>query len=146
MWIYCILNILLLYYVCDTKYLSYDEFRGKSYNISYNDRSFMINNQRTLLFSGTIHYPRLSPGQWKPMLMKFKNDGLNTIQTYTFWNLHEPVYDFSGKHEYIFDGRANLTQFLSVAAEVGLFVNIRVGCVHTSVFDMRIYWYTIVLL
>ena len=51
-----------------------------------------------------------------------KQNGLNTVQTYVFWKLHEQkrgTYDFSG--------RANLRQFLQDAADAGLFVNLRIG-------------------
>ncbi len=51
-----------------------------------------------------------------------KQNGLNTVQTYVFWNIHEQqrgTYDFSG--------RANLSQFLQEAANAGLFVNLRIG-------------------
>ena len=51
-----------------------------------------------------------------------KYQGLNTIQTYVFWNFHEQkqgVLDFSG--------RANLSLFLQEAANAGLFVNLRIG-------------------
>lgn len=50
-------------------------------------------------------------------------DGLNMIETYVFWNIHEPV---QGK-PYIFDGYANLTLFIEKAARAGLFVNLRIG-------------------
>jgi beta-galactosidase GanA len=51
-----------------------------------------------------------------------KNQGLNTIQTYVFWNIHEQkqgVLDFRG--------RTNLSRFLEEAANAGLFVNLRMG-------------------
>jgi hypothetical protein len=51
-----------------------------------------------------------------------KQNGLNTVQTYVFWNIHEQqrgTYDFSG--------RANLHQFLQDAANAELFVNLRLG-------------------
>ena len=50
-------------------------------------------------------------------------DGLNMVETYIFWNLHEfkrgQVYDFSGN--------ANWTLFVEKAAQAGLFVNLRIG-------------------
>jgi beta-galactosidase GanA len=51
-----------------------------------------------------------------------KNQGLNTVQTYVFWNMHgqkQDVLDFSG--------RANLSRFLQEAANAGLVVNLRIG-------------------
>ncbi len=58
-------------------------------------------------------------------------DGLNTVQTYIYWNLHEPVqgqgYDFSGNK--------NWTQFVELAAEAGLFVVLRIGPFVASEWD-----------
>ena len=46
---------------------------------------------------------------------------------YTFWNVHE--HDLSDPRVYDFTdaSRANLTRLLATAAEVGLFVNVRLG-------------------
>ena len=108
-------------------YVTYDSLDGKPYNVTYDSRSFIIDGRRTLLLSGGIHYARVSEGQWKDVLIKAKNDGLNTIQTYIFWNFHEAYYNFDGNHIYNFEGRRNLSQFIKTAGDVGLFVNIRVG-------------------
>ncbi|CAF1003610.1 unnamed protein product [Adineta steineri] len=62
------------------------------------------------------------PGMWPYIMSMTKQNGLNTVQTYVFWNIHEQkrgTYDFSG--------RANLSQFLQDAANAGLFVNLRIG-------------------
>lgn len=55
-----------------------------------------------------------------------KDDGLNMVETYVFWNLHEPT-QLSGSLKYNFEGYANLTLFLEKAASAGLFVNLRIG-------------------
>jgi hypothetical protein len=102
--------------------ITYEHVRGSPYNVSYDHRAITINGQRTLLISGVIHYPRSTPGMWPYLFKMAKNQGLNTIQTYVFWNIHEQkqgVLDFSG--------RANLSKFLQDAADAGLFVNLRIG-------------------
>ena len=66
-------------------------------NITYDHRSFIINGKRELLIVGAIHYPRSSPGMWPHLFKKSKEAGINAIDTYVFWNLHEPIegqYDF----------------------------------------------------
>ena len=72
--------------------------------IKYDHRSFIINGNRELLLVGAIHYPRSSPGMWPHLMEKTKAAGLNAIDTYVFWNLHEPeegVYDFeTGRTDY----------------------------------------------
>ena len=80
-----------------------------------------------VVLGGSVHYPRFSPGQWPDILKKAREDGLNHVEVYVFWNIHEFTYDFSGKHVYNFEGRANLPKFLEECAEAGLFVNLRIG-------------------
>ena len=51
------------------------------------------------IFSGAIHYFRSLPDQWYDLLLKLKNCGLNTVETYCAWNLHEESpgkFDFTG--------------------------------------------------
>ncbi|CAF1207104.1 unnamed protein product [Rotaria sordida] len=120
---------LLLIYVCldflpyvVTSPVTYENVRGKPYSVSYDHRAIAINGVRTMLISGAIHYPRSTPGMWPYIMKMAKNQGLNTVQTLVFWNIHEQkpgVFDFSG--------RANLSQFLQDAADAGLFVNLRIG-------------------
>jgi len=51
--------------------------------------------------------------------------GLNTIQTYTAWNMHEPTRDSPPK--YNFSGRANITRFFDTANDLDLLVILRPG-------------------
>ncbi|CAF1158272.1 unnamed protein product [Adineta ricciae] len=102
--------------------ITYDQVRGVPYSVSYDHRAVTINGNRTLLIAGAIHYPRSTPGMWPYIMSMAKQNGLNTVQTYVFWNIHEQqrgTYDFSG--------RANLSGFLQEAASAGLFVNLRIG-------------------
>ncbi|KAG8364406.1 hypothetical protein BUALT_Bualt19G0125500 [Buddleja alternifolia] len=59
--------------------------------VTYDERSIIINGTRELLFSGSIHYPRSTPEMWPDIIKRAKEGGLNLIQTYVFWNIHEPV-------------------------------------------------------
>ena len=105
-----------------TSPVTYEHVRGTPYNVSYDHRAITVNGVRTMLISGAIHYPRSTPGMWPYILKMAKNQGLNTVQTYVFWNIHEQrpdVFDFTD--------RANLSQFLQDAANAGLFVNLRIG-------------------
>ena len=52
------------------------------------------------IISGSIHYVRVPRAYWRDRLQKARAMGLNTVETYAFWNLHEPkpgVFDFSGQ-------------------------------------------------
>ena len=88
-------------------------------NISYDHRSFIINGERQLLIVGAIHYPRSSPGMWPHLFRKTKEAGINAIDTYVFWNLHEPI-----EGHYDFD---DLLEFLKAVQKENLWVNLRIG-------------------
>ena len=111
----------ILTYV-STSPITYDDVRGIPYKVGYDHRAITINGVRTLLISGAIHYARSTPGMWPYIMQMAKSQGLNAVQTYVFWNMHEKkqgVLDFSG--------RANLSRYLQDAADAGLFVYLRVG-------------------
>lgn len=74
------------------------------------------------IISGTIHYPRVPREYWRDRLRKARAMGLNTVETYVFWNLHEPkpgVFDFSGQ--------LDVATFIRTAQEEGLNVLLRPG-------------------
>ncbi|XLR23360.1 hypothetical protein S83_051260, partial [Arachis hypogaea] len=55
-------------------------------SVTYDHKAIVVNGQRKILFSGSIHYPRSTP----QLIQKAKEGGLDVIQTYVFWNGHEP--------------------------------------------------------
>ena len=83
---------------------------------------FTVPSARDRILSGAIHYFRVLPEQWRQRLTLLRAMGLDTIETYVPWNLHEPepgVYDFSGL--------ADLESFLRTAADCGLRAIVRPG-------------------
>jgi hypothetical protein len=68
---------------------SFDDLRGRPYNVSYDNRSMLMDGRRVLLLGGSFHYPRAPPEEWRGIMQTMKDDGLNHLQMYTFWNLHE---------------------------------------------------------
>lgn len=58
--------------------------------ISYDRRSLMVDGQRDIFFSGSIHYPRSPFHEWPDLIARAKEGGLNVIESYVFWNVHEP--------------------------------------------------------
>ncbi|KAL3625364.1 hypothetical protein CASFOL_030818 [Castilleja foliolosa] len=90
--------------------------------ISYNDKGFSINGNRKILISGSIHYPRSTPDMWPDLMKKAKDGGLDVIQTYVFWNGHEP-----SPGNYNFEGRFDLVKFIKLAQQAGLYVHLRIG-------------------
>ncbi|KVH98416.1 D-galactoside/L-rhamnose binding SUEL lectin domain-containing protein [Cynara cardunculus var. scolymus] len=87
-------------------------------SVTYDHRSLIINGQRRILISGSIHYPRSTPEMWEDLVVKAKNGGLDVIDTYVFWNVHEPspgTYDFSGRYD--------LVRFIKTVAGGEAYVN-----------------------
>nr|AYP70923.1 beta-galactosidase 3 [Actinidia deliciosa] len=91
-------------------------------NITYDHRALVIDGQRRVLISGSIHYPRSTPDMWPDLIQKSKDGGLDVIETYVFWNLHEPV-----QNKYDFEGRKDLVKFIKLVAEAGLYAHLRIG-------------------
>ena len=59
---------------------------------------FYLNGKPFIIRSGAIHYFRVPREYWKDRLEKLKACGLNTVETYVSWNLHEKKfgeYDFT---------------------------------------------------
>lgn len=83
---------------------------------------FVIDGKPTVLRSGEIHYPRTPHQYWRDRLKKAKAMGLNTVCTYTFWNVHE-----ARRGEWNFTGDADVAEFCRIAQQEGLFVIVRPG-------------------
>ncbi|XP_062178882.1 beta-galactosidase 9 [Phragmites australis] len=90
--------------------------------VSYDHKAVVINGQRRILMSGSIHYPRSTPEMWPDLIQKAKDGGLDVIQTYVFWNGHEPV-----KGQYYFGDRYDLVRFVKLVKQAGLYVHLRIG-------------------
>ncbi|CAL1534925.1 unnamed protein product [Lymnaea stagnalis] len=98
--------------------------------LTFHNRVFYLNRKPFRIFSGAVHYFRIIPEQWEDRLLKLKSCGLNTVETYAPWNLHEP-----SPGVYNFDGILNLRKFITMAADLGLFVILRPGPYICSEFD-----------
>ncbi|RDY03752.1 Beta-galactosidase 14, partial [Mucuna pruriens] len=93
-----------------------------AHNVTYDGKSLFINGRREILFSGSIHYTRSTQDMWPDILDKARRGGLNVIQTYVFWNAHEPE---QGKFN--FEGNYDLVKFIKLVQTKGMFVTLRVG-------------------
>ncbi|XP_021829829.1 beta-galactosidase 6 [Prunus avium] len=91
-------------------------------DVTYDGRSLIINGERRILFSGSIHYPRSTPEMWGSLIGKAKEGGVDVIQTYVFWNLHEPQ-----PGQYNFSGRYDLVKFIKEIQAQGLYACLRIG-------------------
>ncbi|MFI6872090.1 glycoside hydrolase family 35 protein [Streptomyces sp. NPDC050400] len=81
---------------------------------------FEVDGRPVRLLSGALHYFRVHEEQWAHRLRMLKAMGLNCVETYVPWNLHEPrpgeVADV-----------AAVGRFLDAAQEAGLWVIARPG-------------------
>lgn len=90
--------------------------------VTWKNRKFYIDREEFHIYGGSIHYFRSLPDKWYDLLLKLKNCGLNTVETYCAWNLHE-----ANPGEFDFSGRLDVERFIETAAELGLYVILRPG-------------------
>lgn len=91
-------------------------------NVSYDSRSLIIDGQRKLLISAAIHYPRSVPEMWPKLVQTAKEGGVDVIETYVFWNGHEP-----SPGNYYFGGRYDLVKFVKIVEQAGMHLILRIG-------------------
>ncbi|KQX79731.1 beta-galactosidase family protein [Streptomyces clavifer] len=84
------------------------------------DDHFRLNGEPVRLLSGAMHYFRVHEEQWEHRLTMLRAMGLNCVETYVPWNLHEPR---QGR----FRDVGALGRFLDVAHRVGLMAIVRPG-------------------
>ncbi|GLT83017.1 hypothetical protein SLE2022_013300 [Rubroshorea leprosula] len=101
---------------------SYCVERVQPSTVTYDHNALVIDGKRRVLLSVSIHYPRSTPEVWPELIQKSKEGGLDVIETYVFWNYHEPV---RGQH--YFEGRFDLVKSVKTVQEAGLFVHLRIG-------------------
>ncbi|KAL5705289.1 hypothetical protein ACHQM5_023614 [Ranunculus cassubicifolius] len=77
--------------------------------VTYDAGNLLINGVPKVILSGSIHYPP-------------KEGGLDTIETYIFWDRHEPR-----KGEYDFSGNLDFIRFFKTVHEAGMYAIIRIG-------------------
>ncbi len=83
-------------------------------------KDILVSGKSVRLLSGALHYFRIVPELWEDRLIKAKALGLNAIETYIPWNLHEPV-----KGQFNFSGLADVEKFISLADKLGFMVILR---------------------
>ncbi|QOV40508.1 beta-galactosidase [Streptomyces ferrugineus] len=84
---------------------------------------FLLHGEPFRIISGAMHYFRVHPDQWADRLRKARLMGLNTVETYVPWNLHQPDPD----GPLVLDGFLDLPRYLSLAHDEGLRVLLRPG-------------------
>jgi beta-galactosidase len=90
--------------------------------LTISEDQFLLDGKRFRILSGAMHYFRVLPEYWRDRLEKTRAFGLNTVETYVAWNLHEPRLG-----EFHFHGMLDVVKFIETAADVGLKVIVRPG-------------------
>ena len=83
---------------------------------------FIKDGEPIKLISGAVHYFRNMPDTWRDIFKKMKAMGLNCVETYCVWNMHEKK-----PGEYDFTGNLDIASFIKTAQEEELMVIVRPG-------------------
>lgn len=59
---------------------------------------------------------------WPSIIQHAKDGGADVVQTYVFWNGHEPE-----QGQYNFEGRYDLVKFIKLVKQAGLYFHLRIG-------------------
>lgn len=86
------------------------------------DEDFLLDDEPHRILSGSIHYFRVHPEQWRDRIRKARLMGLNTIETYVAWNAHSPR-----RGEFRTDGGLDLGRFLDEIHDEGMHAIVRPG-------------------
>ncbi|WP_446742185.1 glycoside hydrolase family 35 protein [Silvibacterium acidisoli] len=95
---------------------------GHPHTFGVDGDHFALDGKPFQIISGAIHYERIPRAYWRDRLRKAKAMGLNTVETYAFWNAHEKElgkFDFSGQND--------IAEFIREAQQEGLYVVLRPG-------------------
>ncbi|MCX4509695.1 beta-galactosidase [Streptomyces sp. NBC_01619] len=84
------------------------------------DEHFLLDGRPVRLLSGALHYFRVHEAQWDHRLAMLRAMGLNCVETYVPWNVHEPE---PGRYA---DPEA-LGRFLDAVAAAGMWAIVRPG-------------------
>ena len=91
-------------------------------SFSIGDTDFLRDGAQHQVISGAIHYFRVHPDQWQDRIHKARLMGLNTIETYVAWNVHEPR-----RGEWDASGANDLGRFLDLVHAEGMDAIVRPG-------------------
>ena len=83
---------------------------------------FVKDGKPVKIISGAVHYFRNMPDTWSDIFKKMKAMGLNCVETYCAWNMHEKK-----PGEFDFSNNLDIASFIKIAADEGLMVIVRPG-------------------
>ncbi|KAH8415064.1 hypothetical protein KR215_001396, partial [Drosophila sulfurigaster] len=92
------------------------------FSIDHTANTFLLNGEPFRYVSGSFHYFRALPDAWRSRLRTMRASGLNALDTYVEWSLHNP-HD----SEYNWEGIADVVKFLEIAQEEDFYIILRPG-------------------
>jgi beta-galactosidase len=118
--IYLLFGLVALSNGLPAKDRAYDESRV--FTIDYGNDTFLMDGQPFRYVAGSFHYFRALPEKWLPIMKAMRAGGLNAVDIYVYWGLHNPQPDV-----YNWEGIANLEAVIEAAIEADLYVILRPG-------------------
>lgn len=97
------------------------ESAGKSC-VEFRNRKIYVSGKPCRLLAGTMHYFRVPRSCWRDRMEKGKELGLNAIETYMCWNLHE-----RREGEFNFADNLDFEEYCREAQRLGLKMVLRPG-------------------
>lgn len=104
---------------------------SKDSAITWNSNCFSINGKRSWLISGSFQPFRIPFQEWEHRLRLFVMAGLNCVEVYTPWNLHEPE-----PGRFCFSGRCDMVSLMELCKKLNLYVIFRPGPYICAEWDM----------
>ena len=84
--------------------------KNRIHKLTRNGERFYLDGEPFTIRSGAIHYFRVPRPYWRDRLLKLKECGFNTVETYVAWNVHE-----SHEGDFGFSGENDVAAFLRTA-------------------------------
>lgn len=89
---------------------------------TYHGERFYLNGNPFTVRAGAIHYFRVPRAYWYDRLLKLKECGFNTVETYVPWNYCEEQ-----EGEFDFSDEKDIAAFLRTAQQLGIYAVLRPG-------------------
>jgi Glycosyl hydrolases family 35 len=114
-------------------YLDYACAASTPLNVTYDSRSFLINGDRAMFLSGSMHPVRATQATWTQSVNEAVWHNLNMVTLYVMWSAHQPFqssllnFDYMPTRPPVRSSEWSLAEAIRIAASRGLFVHVRVG-------------------
>lgn len=95
---------------------------SRTFAINHTTNKFEMDGKDFQYVSGSFHYFRAVAEAWDERLKVMRAAGLNALDTYVEWSLHNPL-----ENVYDFKGMADVEGFLELAQQNGFYVILRPG-------------------